>query len=605
MRVGRIFGIALALLVTAIVSQSRADLVEYFLEPIASGSTAYSSTYTATLGDSITQNSVSTSATSGTIYFDVYAGLNQANLTATDDGVNFAYLNFISSGSIGTVPSSISLTQLNGFSVGTGATTGSSTDLNNDGNLDLGSTYNNSHGGSGHPYWSYFKQPGSTIFFGTGTATGPGDRTNILLGVLGYTYSIAPANTGTTQLASITTTPQQYSLSACFAGTIDGTTTSSTFAGARSVDCLNLISSVMMPTITYTPAVPGTGAFSLSFAICQTGLLLNSTNPMTYTVANTGTAMINCWTLSSTATGGSATVSPTSGCLAASGTVTPSPTGTYSAPGTAGNYVITATASSTDPGVTTVTSSMNVNVGVATVAQAGPHAAYASYGTPLSGVVQQGNRFKNLSAVTSGAGSLGTVVTLLDGTASVASTVQMAFRTRATDETPGTAVQYPAGPMAPNGQWLASDVLNLTGIWTGTPYVLQMSFDTSLFTNLAANVADGYLWLGAWAPGGEWQPATTHDTAGPGAFAQTGVYDTYADFWTQADGRGATSLSDALGSWGIDPAGNAWAVIDYDSDYDNCNFGVVPEPGTFALLGVAAVGLLGYVWRRKNHGLRR
>ena len=57
-------------------------------------------------------------------------------------------------------------------------------DLNSDGNLDLGSTNETSAGAAGNPYWSYFKLPGTTYFYGTGTATGAGDRTNILLGVL-------------------------------------------------------------------------------------------------------------------------------------------------------------------------------------------------------------------------------------------------------------------------------------------------------------------------------------------------------------------------------------------------------------------------------------
>jgi hypothetical protein len=44
----------------------------------------------------------------------------------------------------------------------------------------------------------------------------------------------------------------------------------------------------------------------------------------------------------------------------------------------------------------------------------------------------------------------------------------------------------------------------------------------------------------------------------------------------------------------IQPA-TVWAVLDYNGD-----FAVVPEPGTLVLLGVAAVGLLGYAWRRQR-----
>ena len=82
MKVARIFGIALALLVTAMVCQSRADVVEYYLMPIVSGSTPYTTSFSADGSDNITVNSVTTTATAGTIYFDVYAGLTQNNTFA-------------------------------------------------------------------------------------------------------------------------------------------------------------------------------------------------------------------------------------------------------------------------------------------------------------------------------------------------------------------------------------------------------------------------------------------------------------------------------------------------------------------------------------------
>ncbi len=591
-----LWSLAGTIVLFAAATAARADVVEYFLQPVASVN--YSSTFTANLNDAITTNAVSTTATSGTIYFNVYAGLNQANSTATDDGVNFAFLNFMSSGTIGTVPTSISLSFSNGFNTGTGATTGTSVDLNNDGNLDLGSTYASSAGAAGtHPYWSYFKLPGTTYFYGTGSASGAGDRTNILLGVIGYTYTIAPANTGTTQSASLTLNPRVYNLAQSFGGTVDNVAVSTNFSGAASSACLNLISSVMMPTITYQPAASGTGVFSLGFTTEQPDLLLNSTSPLTYTLSNVGSATINNWTLTSGASGGTATVSPTSGTnFLQSTTVTPSPTGTYSAGNVAGNYVITATAASTDNGVVTVTSTQAVNVGQATANPGGPTAATATYGVPLSGCVAANGSFKSLSAiVTGGAGNLGTVATILDGTnGGVATTVNMAFRTRATDEMPGTA-QEP--PMAPNGQWLASDVLNLTGIATGTPYVLQMTYNAALFHgDDAGQTAAGFLWLGAYQPGHQWELANTEDSEPNGVDAQYGVYESYANFMASLPPE--TTLSQVLGSYGTDPTGACWAVIDYDSDYNSKNFGVVPEPGTFALLLAGAFVLVPVIRRR-------
>ena len=47
------------------------------------------------------------------------------------------------------------------------------------------------------------------------------------------------------------------------------------------------------------------------------------------------------------------------------------------------------------------------------------------------------------------------------------------------------------------------------------------------------------------------------------------------------------------------PAGESYSLsTDVDPGY--IDLVVVPEPSTFALLGVAAVGLLGYAWRRKR-----
>jgi hypothetical protein len=363
----------------------------------------------------------------------------------------------------------------------------------------------------------------------------------------------------------------------------------------------------MKPTISFTPAVTLTGSLGLSFAIDQSNVLLNSTSPLTYTLSNTGQATINNWALSSAATSGTVTVSPASGTnLLQSTTVSPSPTGTYSAPGTVGTYAITATASSTDNGVNPVTSTVNVNVGSATAAPGGTLAATATYGTPLSGVVATNGSFKNLSAVVNGVtpGSLGTVVTLLDGTASATTTVDMAFRTRATDEIPATATEP---PMVSNGQWLASDVLNLTGITRGTPYVLQMSFDTALWApgHLLSNFESDEVWLGAYSPGGVWQNAVSADAA-TGEYAQTQYYGTYAQLLAAVQAVHPTAtVADLVGSWGMDASGNAWSVIDYDSDpYTpdghtyTYNFGVVPEPGTFVLLLAGALALLPVIRRR-------
>ncbi len=89
-----------ALLATSTVAQA-ASIVEFYLEPVQQGSTSYSSTFTASGADAITTNAVSTTATSGTIYFDVYAGFLGTTTNAAQDGLNETWLGFQSSGTIG------------------------------------------------------------------------------------------------------------------------------------------------------------------------------------------------------------------------------------------------------------------------------------------------------------------------------------------------------------------------------------------------------------------------------------------------------------------------------------------------------------------------
>ena len=143
------------------------DVVELYLQPISYGTTNYTTNFEADSNDAISTNTVTTSDASGTIYFDVYAGLNQGDSTHADNGVEFAMLNFTSAGTIGdgTSPSSLGLTLENGFQAGPVASSGSVADLNGDGNLDLGSTNNRS--GTG---WADFCQNTNVYAAGTGDA---------------------------------------------------------------------------------------------------------------------------------------------------------------------------------------------------------------------------------------------------------------------------------------------------------------------------------------------------------------------------------------------------------------------------------------------------
>ena len=192
--------------------------------------------------DNITANNVATSDTSGTIYFAVYAGLNQTNDSHADDGVQWAELNFTSTGTIGSQPSSLGLALQNGFGDFIAASTGASTDLNSDGNLDLGSTNNFSPAG-----WAAFFQNTGVYATGSGAADGSGDRTNILLGVLAYNYTSASLTD--TQTVQVTLNSRGGISAPLFGYEMDGVIKFDSFRGSHAADL-----AIGTPvTITYTP----------------------------------------------------------------------------------------------------------------------------------------------------------------------------------------------------------------------------------------------------------------------------------------------------------------------------------------------------------------
>ena len=169
-------------------------------------------------------------------------------------------------------------------------------------------------------------------------------------------------------------------------------------------------------------------------------------------------------------------------------------------------------------------------------------------------------------------------------------TVGMTWRTRATDEIPGTAKSPPMGNRA---GFLVSDVVQLSGMGlSGTngatdTYVMEMSFDPTQFkaSSVLNNFQNGNLFLGTYTPGPStmWQNAIATNVGAAGQYAETNWYnpsagiganESFATFWANAQAAGATTLNSVLGAWGVDTTNDvAWAVVNHDSD-----FAVVPEP---------------------------
>lgn len=201
----------------------------------------------------------------------------------------------------------------------------------------------------------------------------------------------------------------------------------------------------------------------------------------------------------------------------------------------------------------------------ATIGQAAP-------GQEVKAQIQAGGTYKGIGlSVAPGQGALGTSADLLGGT-SDGGPVSFKFLTVADNN----------GSLPPS-VGLISDILDLSTDDDGTiePFVLAMTYQESLLAGLGKDEAKiaraGFIFLG-WQDGQVWVNAVDGNTAGEGQFMGVGAVP---DF-TGAD------LGAMLGQWGIDINTNTvWAVLNHNS-----RFAVLPEPATFGLLGLGAMGLL-------------
>ena len=205
----------------------------------------------------------------------------------------------------------------------------------------------------------------------------------------------------------------------------------------------------------------------LSLLVGSNGLLENGVGQLNFVLANTGTATANAagvtgtgslFNISSSAIGSLAPARTNNGTL------------TVNAGGTGGTANFTLTA--TDTVAATVQSTGSITVGQATAGGTAAHAASATFGSALQGLVAAGGVYSNLASYASGQGCLGSVATILAGTnAGSATTVTMAWRPRATDEIPGTA-GHPPIPGGATG--LISDVVKVAGVGSSDLVVLEM-----------------------------------------------------------------------------------------------------------------------------------
>jgi hypothetical protein len=221
-----------------------------------------------------------------------------------------------------------------------------------------------------------------------------------------------------------------------------------------------------------------------------------------------------------------------------------------------------------------LTITMQGNVGNAT---ADASNSRFSFGPALTAPVAANGSYANLESTvmattgSGGFGMVGSTATILAGTNSssgTSQTVSMAWRTQTL------------------GEGLFSDVLDLSGMALSdssgqtVPFVMQMTYSPGLI--LSANELPYLGWL---------NPNT--DTW------QNAVLGNYASKNDTFVGLGAWNGDMALGDWGVNTSNDTvWAVINHNSD-----FAVVPESSTIALLGVGAIGMLGYAWRRRKRSL--
>jgi len=276
----------------------------------------------------------------------------------------------------------------------------------------------------------------------------------------------------------------------------------------------------------------------------------------------------------------------------------------------------------------------NASLGSAAAAATGGSLAW---GPALSGFVPQGFTLGTFTASPTGAASIslsskvvpatpagalltgganiygpvGSEAQILDSTVlATTANVSMSWRQRSSYESHLTNSPAPGeATLAAGTKWLTSDVVQVGGIPSSATapvvYAMQLSFDNAINTQFDGATKGSMLnefnanslYLAQLTSSGVWQNAVTANGTYGGIYgsnAQAHVWDSLSDFLNTQLLKPGYTLESLLGSWGVDPAGQAWAIVDHSG-----TFAVTPEPATWMLLGAAAgAGLLLYRRRR-------
>jgi hypothetical protein len=276
---------------------------------------------------------------------------------------------------------------------------------------------------------------------------------------------------------------------------------------------------------------------------------------------NTGDDATDTNAVTLTATGAGLSVAPTATTLLAKTSAGPVVT-LNTALGQSGSVaVVNTTANLQTPDVTD-----NITVHVAVQDRYTP----VPVGQTISGSVKQGN-YPSLE--TKSGGAKGTSFKILGG---VHEGTDLTLVSETWSNAP-TSPNFGVGVgLGPNPE-IISDVLDLTGTAPDT-IVIQLSYVDSGWASAAleqASADQGHIQIVSPNGVGEWVPTITLNVP-PGAVLPSG------------GNLGPWAGQIGLSQWGVDTDNNlVWAVVDHNSQ-----FAAVPEPATFGLLGISALGLL-------------